>query len=133
MRRTIFRYVAFLLLAILVFGRDAYALDWDGAIGNLTYLEHARQQAEFCEKSRPGTREKYIQWHKTLLRVEEKSIRTLDDYAVSNNLNTQERAEFISGAKELVRQKVISRGDVSRGSCAQFDQDLVFYSKQIKK
>lgn len=133
MHRTTFRYVALFLFAILVLGRNAYALDSGGAIGNLTYLEHARQQAEFCEKFRPGTREKYIQWRKTLLRVEEKSIRTLDDYAVSNNLNTQERAEFISGAKEMVRQKVLSRGDVTRGSCAQFDQDLIFYAKQLKE
>lgn len=118
---------------VIVCGRDAYALDEAGAASNLTILEYAHQQAEFCEKSRPGTREKYFQWRKGLPGVEEKSIRALDEYAKSKNLSPQERAEVISGVKELARQKVMSKGDVQRGNCAQFEQDLVFYSKHIKE
>ncbi len=121
------------LFALIVFGRAAYALDEAGAASNLTILEYALQQAEYCEKSRPGTREKYFQWRKGLPGVEEKSIRAIDEHAKRKNLSPQERAEVISGVKEFVRQKVMSTGDVQRGSCAQFEQDLVFYAKHIKE
>ena len=120
------------LFVLIVFGHEAHALDEAGAASNLTILEYALQQAEFCEKSRPGTREKYFQWRKALPDVEEKSIRAIDEHAKRKNLSRQERAEVVSGVKEFARQKVASTGDVQRGNCAQFEQDLIFYSKQIK-
>jgi len=122
-----------LFFILLVPKGNAFALDYNDAVSNLTVIEYARQDAEACEKIKMGYASKYKTWLNSLGGVQNMSLRTLETYAENNGLDKDSQTEFVAGAVGKIKNKVAAERVWSKKTCATYDSLLSRYKRDIKE
>jgi hypothetical protein len=123
---------ALFALALLLPATSAWSLSYEDAAYNLSIIEGAKQDSEFCERTNPGSLELLRAWNREVATVRSNALDALRLKAKNSGLSGSDTDAFIDRAQNHIKDQVSAQVPQKAAMCKSLPRTLEHYKSLLR-